>query len=105
VLGLRAVPVTGVIGGGIVGCGLLAGLVIADMPLALTVAVAFGLMGTAGAWTRLREYWLSRARGFRLRPLKGRLRGACARPRWTDEDRAWLESVRSALPGKRGRGR
>lgn len=55
---------TAVIGGSIVGAGLLTGLVIVDVPLALTAGAAFGLMGVLGAWVRLREFWRSRAARF-----------------------------------------
>lgn len=95
---------TGAIGGSIVGCGLLTCLVIADMPLAVAAAAAFGMLGLLGAWGRLRG-WRSRPPGFRPGAPRDRLRAAVARPRWTDDDRAWLESAGFVLPGKRGRGR
>jgi hypothetical protein len=62
--------VTGVIGGSIVASGAVAGLLIADMPLALVAAALFGLMGMLGIWTRLRR-WRPGPGRFRL-PLTGR---------------------------------
>jgi hypothetical protein len=62
--------VTGVIGGSIVASGAVAGLLIADMPLALVAAALFGIMGMLGIWTRLRR-WRPGPGRFRL-PLRGR---------------------------------
>lgn len=61
---------TGVIGGSIVASGAVAGLLIADMPLALVAAALFGLMGMLGIWTRLRR-WRPGPGRFRF-PLTGR---------------------------------
>jgi hypothetical protein len=87
--------VTGMLGGGIVGCGLLTCLVIADMPLALATAAMFGLMGSLGAWMHLRDWRRSRTLRFRLRVLRDRLRAVCTRPRWTKEETAALEDDRA----------
>jgi hypothetical protein len=62
---------TAVIGGSIVGAGLLTGLVIVDVPLALTAGAAFGLMGVLGAYVRLRDFWRSRAARFHPGYLTG----------------------------------
>jgi hypothetical protein len=63
--------VTAVIGGSIVGAGLLTGLVIVDVPLALAAGAAFGLMGVLGAFIRLRDFWRSRAARFHPGHLTG----------------------------------
>lgn len=82
---------TGVIGGGIVCCGLIAGLAAAGVPMAVVAAVAFGLAGVLGAWTRLQGRWQPRSQGMRFQPLTGRLRAAAARPRWTTGELAALD--------------
>ena len=70
----------GVIGWGIVACGPVAGLAIADAPLAVATCVGYALFGLAGAVVRLRRRWRSRGQGMRLPPpLTGwRLRAAAA---------------------------
>jgi membrane associated rhomboid family serine protease len=63
--------VIGVIGWGIVACGPVAGLAIADAPLAVATCVGYALFGLAGAVVRLRRRWRSRGQGMRLPPLSG----------------------------------
>jgi membrane associated rhomboid family serine protease len=58
----------GVIGWGIVACGPVAGLAIADAPLAVATCVGYALFGLAGAFVRLRRRWRSRGQGMRLPP-------------------------------------
>jgi len=90
VLDLREAGVTGVIGGTIVMSGVIAGLAVADAPVAFAAVVAFGLMGVLGAWVRLRGHWRARSLGMRLPPPARRLRAAAARPRWTTGELAAL---------------
>lgn len=73
---------TGVIGGACLACGTLAALVIADVPVAVIAGAAVTL-GLGLVLARLRWRWL---------------RGAVARPRWTDDDRDWLRRAGAALP-------
>ena len=64
---------TGFIGGSFLGCGAIAAFAVADVPAgAFAAGAAFGALGIAGAWVRLRRRWRSRSQGMRLPPLTGR---------------------------------
>jgi hypothetical protein len=82
--------VTGVIGGGIVACGVITALAVADVPMAFVAVASFGLLGVFGAAARLQG---------RGRHAARRARAAAARPRWTDSDREWLREHRAVLTG------
>lgn len=80
---------TGVLGGSVVMCGALAALAVADVPMAFVAIAAFGMLGLAAAWSRLR-HWRPRAVAWRG---ESRVVRSC----WTDDDRQWLSENQAAL--------
>jgi len=94
--------VTGVIGGGFLMCGAIAGLAIADVPMAVVACAAFGMLGAATAWDRLRwrlPGWHrprhSSSDSWWRHPAVLRARAAVARPPWTGRELAALKGEAS----------
>ncbi len=80
----------GAVGGTIMTCGLIAAVIIADVPVGYVALAPLGVLGAAVALTRLRGQGRHAAR---------RARAAAARPRWTDKDREWLRERGAVLAG------